>query len=90
MPTLFPWLRMWSPFRELQRSRGALTVAVVVVPQPLCWCNDTLRSHLVVAVFVLSPFGGALTPCMMVTPNPHGLTGVGQALTVAVVVVPQQ
>ena len=36
--------------------------------------------HLVVVVFAPSPFGGALTPCMMVTPNPHGLTGVGLAL----------
>ena len=34
--------------------------------QPLCWCIDSLQSHLVVVVVVLSLSAGASTPCMMV------------------------
>ena len=56
--------------------------------QPSGWCIDTLRSHLVVVVFVHSLCAGALTPCMMVhLACLQGWTGAGHAPTVVVVIV---
>ena len=56
--------------------------------QPSCWCIDTLRSHLVVVVFVHNLRAGALTPRMMVQRvRLQERMRAGQAPTVAVVIV---